>query len=201
MPPPSTPLSTFGLSPKYRSPSYYRRQARRRACRESQDNGGMNLCSPAADQACGSKTCKDNTEISNAEDVDVAEEASCVIDSSAKSESCSGEVVNSSSEDFTEEVEVDKDELARDKIIEEILVYSVGGIGPEEKKDVVEQEIVQKLANIGVIVKSMKSFSKFNGNFDQSRVKTSPVNLKDIWGRRLGMMKCAVIEYYPPPSH
>ena len=32
-----------------------------------------------------------------------------LIPSSAKSDSCSGEVVDSSSEDFTEQVEVDKD--------------------------------------------------------------------------------------------
>ena len=66
-------------------------------------------------------------------------------------------------------------------------------------KKKVEQEIVHKFSEIGVTVKHMKTFSDYRGNFDKSRVTVSPVNLKTIWGRRLGLNNCSVIEYFPPP--
>ena len=87
--------------------------------------------------------------------------------------------------------------LKRDKIIEEVLIYSV--TQPIEKMEVVEEEIKQKFANIGVNVEHLKTFRDRRGYFKQSRVKVSPVNLKDVYGRRLGLSNCAVIEYYPPP--
>ena len=107
--------------------------------------------------------------------------------------------VEASIEYVAEVVEVDKDELARDKIVDELWVYYVGGATPADTIEVAEQEIVEKLSKIGISVVYMKTFSNFNGNFDQSRVKTSPVNLKDIWGRRLGLKNCAVIKYRHPP--
>ena len=93
--------------------------------------------------------------------------------------------------------EVDEEELKRDKIIEEVVISSV--TQPFEKVEVVEEEIKQKFADIGINVVSMNSFSSKRGYFDQSRVRTTPVNLKTIWGRRLGLNNCSVIEYYPPP--
>ena len=116
----------------------------------------------------------------------LAEKASGNVEVSENNGKSSEEVVHNSIEDSTEEVE--KDELARDKIIEEILVYAVvGGVGTVEKKDVVEQEIVHKLADIGVTVESMQTFSTHDGKFDQSRVRTTPVNLKEYMGTPLGI--------------
>ena len=63
---------------------------------------------------------------------------------------------NANKEDVAEEVEVDEEELKRDKIIEEVLIYSV--TQPIEKMEVVEEEIKQKFANIGVNVEHLKTF-------------------------------------------
>ena len=81
-------------------------------------------------------------------------------------------------------MEVDQDEL------EEAIVCSV--TKPIEKEKDVEQEIIRKFGEIGVAVKEMKTFSDYRGNFDKSRVIVSPVNLKSIWGRRLGLNNCSV---------
>ena len=198
-PPPSTPFSSFGLSPKYRSPSYYRRQARRKDRRKLNDSAEEDHFIPLADQVSESRSSQEDNIVDDSESLKLAEKASGNVEVSENNGKSSEEVVHNSIEDSTEEVE--KDELARDKIIEEILVYAVvGGVGTVEKKDVVEQEIVHKLADIGVTVESMQTFSTHDGKFDQSRVRTTPVNLKSIWGRRLGLKKCAVIEYRSPPS-
>ena len=94
-------------------------------------------------------------------------------------------------------IEVDEEELKRDKIIEEVIISSV--TQPTEKLEDVENEIRQKFANIGVNILSMNSFTNSRGCFKQSRVRLTPVNLKTIWGRRLGLKNCSIIEYFPPP--
>ena len=187
-PPPScTPFTTFGFGPKYRSHSYYRRQERRKADRNFQHDTVVDASSPIVE---------DKTVIEK----DIIEAETVSDDSSISEKKNVEEQVGDICEDVAEEIDVDQDELARDKIINEILVYYVGGATPADEKEVVEQEIVEKLSEIGISVESMKTFSTFNGKYDQSRVKTSRVNLKDIWGRRLGLKNCAVIEYRHPPS-
>ena len=106
------------------------------------------------------------------------------------------EVAENNSEDLTFEAKVDE-ELESDKVIEEVLVCSV--TKPMEKERVFEREIIPKFFEIGVNVEYMKTFSDYCGNFDKSRVKVSPGNLKTIWGRRLELNNCSVIEYFPPP--
>ena len=66
---------------------------------------------------------------------------------------------------------------------------------PIEKKSDVEAEIREKFANIGVEVREMKTKSTYRGEFDKSLVEISQVNLKLIWGRRLGLKNCSVIAY------
>ena len=70
---------------------------------------------------------------------------------------------------------------------------------PVESVEEVEKEIKERFSDIGVDVIKIESYSNSMGKFKQSRVKTSPVNLKDVWGRRLGLRNCSVIEYFPPP--
>ena len=83
----------------------------------------------------------------------------------------------------TKTEEVDPRELARDKIVEKVIVCP--GTKLIEKKEKVEKEIEEKFAAISVQVKSMKTKTNYRGLFDGSVVEISPVNLQRIWGRRL----------------
>ena len=85
----------------------------------------------------------------------------------------------------------------RNRIVDDVIIHPVPK--PIEKKEDVNQEIMKKFSDIGVQVIKISSFTDFRGNFETSRVKTTPVNLKNIWGRRLGMKNCALLEYNPPP--
>ena len=89
--------------------------------------------------------------------------------------------------------EVDAEELARDKNIEKVIVSAV--TKPIEKKFDVEEEIRDKFAGIGVEVKGMKTITDSRGKFHKSLVETSKVNLKLIWGRRLGLKNCCVVAF------
>ena len=90
-------------------------------------------------------------------------------------------------------------ELTRDRVIEDVLIYAVKGGLPKEPMTMEVAEM-ERFTNIGVEVKNMKTISNTSkGHFEQSRIQTTPVNLKTIWGRRLGIKKCAVIAYEPPP--
>ena len=132
-------------------------------------------------------------------EADVAHSSAVVVESAdeCKGVQNEGTDVNEVSEEAVDD-EIDQEELARDKIVNDVIIHSV--IEPIEKKDDVEQEIKSKFADIGVQVIEIRSFTDFRGNFKTSRVKTSPVNLKMIWGRRLGLKNCALLEYEPPPS-
>ena len=96
--------------------------------------------------------------------------------------------------------EVDLEELARDKLIEEILVYTVKGCLPKPpaSKEEAEQEIKERLSTLDVKVVSMKTICDKRGYFEQSRVKTTAVNLKNIWGRRPRHKNFAVMAFEPP---
>ena len=96
------------------------------------------------------------------------------------------------SEDTTES-EVDDAEVARDRITKKVIICPV--TDPNEKKDVVENEIAEKFEAIGVKVLNMKTRSTNRGEFKASIVEISPVNLNRIWGRRLGLKNCSIISY------
>ena len=93
----------------------------------------------------------------------------------------------------TPAVEVDEAELARDILVEKVLVYPV--TEPIEKKADVEQEVRERFSEIGVEVKQMDTKITFRGEFKGSVVTISPVNLNRIWGRRLNLKNCSVIHY------
>ena len=86
----------------------------------------------------------------------------------------------------------DEDKRVRNKDVEKITVYAV--TEPIEKKADVEREIIEKFNEIGVDVKSMRTKSNYKGMFEGSLLEISPINLNRIWGRRLGLNNCAVIE-------
>ena len=96
-----------------------------------------------------------------------------------------------------------KDEMERDKMVEEILVYAVPPSDIRKKmQDVneVEQEVKERFSLLGVDVRSIQSNSSRGGTFQSSRVKITPVILRMIWGRRLGLKNCAVIEWKQPAN-
>ena len=63
------------------------------------------------------------------------------------------------------------------------------------KKENVETETMEKFASIGVRVIDMKTKSNLRGLFEKCLVDVIPVNLKLIWGRRLGLKNCSAIAY------
>ena len=52
-----------------------------------------------------------------------------------------------------------------------------------------------RLSSMGVEVLSIRHRTKSGGKHESSLVKLTPVNLNRIWGRRLGLKNCAVVEF------
>ena len=94
---------------------------------------------------------------------------------------------------YNDAEEVDLKELARDKIVEKVIVSAV--TKPIEEKADVEIEIREKFAAVGVEIKHLKTRSNYRGKFEHCIVNVSPVNLTNIWGRRLGLKNCSVIAF------
>ena len=164
-PPPILPSSVFVSSPRHRSPSYFRRQVRRKAYRDSQVN---NIGLEHSCEVTGQLSEVDDDVNGECLPAGNAETSADDKNSSILLNDDQAEVVENVDENSTEEVEVDQDELERDKIIEEVIVSSV--TKPIEKEKDVEQEIIKKFGEIGIVVKEMKTFSDYQGNFDKSRV-------------------------------
>ena len=126
-----------------------------------------------------------------AEEADVDQQATEV--SEVEANSCEMKVCSAVTADASASVnemqpaeEVDQ----TDKMIDEVLMYTV-----------VENEIRECLSTVGVTVVKMQTFCNSKGDFYQSRVKTSPVRLKTICGRNLGLKNCEVIEFKSPSSN
>ena len=185
VPPPFTPKCMSSPSNQKRSPSYFRRQERRRATRDLYNTTLSETDASAADQAVGKADDQQENaapiESDPVKDTEVLDEAEKAVD---------GEMLDTA-DDVHSTKEVDQAELDRDKMVEELIVSSV--TKPIELITDVEHAI-------GIKVINMRSYGNARGMFNQSRVRTSPVNLKDVWGRRLGLRNCSVIEYFPPPS-
>ena len=150
VPPPTFPLAPFAvITPKTRNPSYFRRQACRKAMRDSKKELNDSFTSEAEQVM---------------EDVDIVENSDVkpndvsqiiVAEKTTESESSSVELTGSKDETLiqneasVEDVapveddveEVDLDELARDRIIDDVIAYAV--TKPIERTEVVEREIVQ----------------------------------------------------------
>ena len=105
--------------------------------------------------------------------------------------------------DCEEKDEVDEDELERDRLVEEVVIYAVPPSDCRQPlKDVieVENEIQERLASIGVNIMNIRHKSKL-GKHESSLVRVTPaVNLNRIWGRRLGLKNCAVVEFKKPDA-
>ena len=99
-------------------------------------------------------------------------------------------------DDVYHEEQIDPAEAARNKMIEKIIVYPVTKKWKVEK-DVIENEIKEKLKLIQVNVKNIETKRTLFGEFNGSIVETSPVNLNEVWGRRLGVTNCAIISFDP----
>ena len=59
----------------------------------------------------------------------------------------------------------------------------------------VKKEVKERFYSIGVEIQDMYIKEDRLGKFDRSLVKITPVNLRRIWGRRLGLQNCAVVEH------
>ena len=113
----------------------------------------------------------------------------------ANNSDINNETNNENEECYTEEV--DQHELELDKIVTEVVIYAVP---PSDIRKTmqdaaeVEVEIREKFCSIGVEVQDMLIKADRIGKFDRRLVKVTPVNLRRIWGRRLGLQNCAVVE-------
>ena len=126
-------------------------------------------------------------------------------DDAAKTSSLHAEqVCNLSSTDVLENLdekeEMDPAEAEIDKLVEQVIVYAVPPSDcrqPLQTAMEVEEEIRSRFSSLGVEVKSIQMKTGRSGNYESSLVNMSPVNLRKIWGRRLGLSSCAVVEYKP----
>ena len=78
--------------------------------------------------------------------------------------------------------EVDVEELARNRMIDEILVYTVkGGVPkPPAIKEETEQEIKERLSTIGVNIRSMKTISDKWGSFAPKKTYFGSILFYDL---------------------
>ena len=186
--PPQVSPPPYNPSVRRNGPSQVRRQQRRAEARRT-----------FAEDAKKELSTEEVYVLKEAENAENGKASNCCIELNKEAENvfqevadeiCSNDVYD---KDNHETEEVDTDELARDKNVEKVIVYAV--TEPIEKKSDVEAEIREKFANIGVEVREMKTKSTYRGEFDKSLVDISQVNLKLIWGRRLGLKNCSVIAY------
>ena len=214
---PQTPL-------KQRSPAYSRRLARRQAMRQSADN--LNIDSAEAELASQEMDITDVEAVKptnvdmivkpysvdkavKPSSVDMAEKPDKVtIDanvelrgkagqahSTGESKDMCNDKVEEEFQDYAEEVDVE--EQRRDKLVEDVVISKVTIEAIEYAVDV-EKEIRDKFGAIGVTVKNIRLKSDKRGMFQTSLVNISAVNLNKIWGRRLGLKNCSVIEFKKP---
>ena len=184
-----SPTAPSVLSSKYRSPSYFRRQVRRREARASQ-NVMIDPLKSNEDVKEGSfvnthDRSKDKSE-------DTANPYNCDVAAEAIGDAML--VNNAINENNTEEVEAN----TVDKLVDEFVIRVV--TEPMDKKEVVEQDIKENFSLLGVKIQRLNSFSNVNGFFEMCRVKTSPINLKKVQGSRLGVKNCSVNAYEPQKS-
>ena len=94
--------------------------------------------------------------------------------------------------------EMDKHEQELDKFVTEILIYAVPPSDirkPMQDANEVKTEIMERFSSIGVEVQNLKVEADRLGKFERSLARITPVNLRRIWGRRLGLQNCAVIDH------
>ena len=83
---------------------------------------------------------------------------------------------------MTEKV-LDEDELARDRLVDEVIVYAVPPSNirqPVQNTHEVEEEIRDRFSSIGVDVVNIRH-RIISGKYESSLVKLTPINLRRIW--------------------
>ena len=88
--------------------------------------------------------------------------------------------------------------MNRDKYVGKVIISPV--TKPIEDENDVKQEIHQKFSALGVEVLELRTYTDWKGKYKTGVAVISPVNLNRIWGRRLRMKNCSIIEYFDPPS-
>ena len=206
-PPPTTPF--MPISPRYRSPSYFRRQSRRKAAAKQECNNivlDKLPCVLKADKVLENQEAIEIAADSSNDSLNAAEDISNKAEKPVMTpcfEEATTEVVDDESRnaehDNVTDI-LDREEAERNKLVDEVIVYlvppsdirqSIQGVND------VDIEIKDKFSSIGVQVEGIRHRTN-RGVYESSLVKIKPpVNLQKIWGRRLGLQQCAVIEYSP----
>ena len=152
-------MSSLGTPKKrYRSPSYYRHQARPKAT--------------ATDEFVDVKTfAQCHKGISDAMITDNTQE----VDNCGSSSTVEVFLSEDLEKAFHEKIDetTDQDELDCDKVVTKIIVHAV--TKPLERTSVLEEEIRKRVTDMNVRIERLRSFSDHHGNFKSSRVTTSPV--------------------------
>ena len=185
-----------GYCKKPRSPSYFRRQEKRRQERTkiAAEEAKGESCNEVDDLTTFVKTagnaavCEDD-ENPKYDSKDF--ESSLLITTSDSENVMNDNLIDAEESKDDHDDYFDKQEATRNKLVDEIFVYATPE--PIEKVDKVEDEIRERFAKIDVKVISMKSSRNPRGHFKQSLLKIEPTNLNRIWGRRLGLAHCAII--------
>ena len=82
--------------------------------------------------------------------------------------------------------------MKKDKLVTEILIYAVP---PSDiRKPMQDAEEVKREVHGAEVQNMLTKEDKF-GKFERSLAKITPVNLRRIWGRRLGLQNCAIGEH------
>ena len=190
IPPPS---NVPPMPRKHCSPAYNRRIVRRQAMRE-------NIAECPIVKAEEDSTMVENVTLNEAVKPDLVEDAATTSSLVYSIETERAEEVH---EDVTSEERerIDKAERELDKVVEKVYIYAVPPSDIRQRipdAEEVEIEIRDKFSGLGIEVKDIQIITSRLGKYESSVVKISPTNLKRIWGRRLGLKTCAVVEYNRP---
>ena len=185
------------ISPvKPRGPSYQRRQERRRNAFSRNNEVKPEVINTQVAEQAGARLVDDTMNKATLQGVVVSTNTNNTIVEEPTEEVTGQMEINESSCSVIEE-EVDEAELARDKLVDEVIVYAVPPTDirqPVQGAHDVEEEIRAKFSSMGIDVVNIRH-RVIAGKYDSSLVKLTPVNLRRIWGRRLGLSNCAVVEF------
>ena len=190
------PLNVAQTPPKHRSPAYQRRIARRQMARQF---GDVNHSEEA-----GTASTNVDTDILNeaVEPVLVDDDATTSDKALSSTSGYAEQACNSRNVDTIvnseEKDEIDQEEAERDKLVEQVIVYLVPPSDcrqPLQSVSEVETEIRARFSSIGAEVKEIQIKTCKAGKFQSSLVKVTPTNIRKIWGRRLGLKSCTIVEF------
>ena len=192
----SPPVNTRHVSPSKRRRMNRRAESRRLFAEKAkydlstEELSVLVAAEKAVDNHVNTNKVEESIEASNDSHV-TQNEASCQVNMVQAIKDCE----NDPEEDVEE---IDIDELEKDRLVSEILIYAVPPSDcriPMQGVNEVQQEIREKFSTIGAKIEDMKVKASSQGKFESSLVIITPTNLRKIWGRRLGLLNCAVVEY------